>query len=157
MVQPENRQGLVLKYNRISSLQGSSNRSDFRGVDQLYVRFDDEQCWLDYWKTNFILVEQVLGKVKDSTVTMGSSSGSKKDKVAAVPGEVPESKYAVFEKKFECGWVMCSSMNDHLNHSCQHRPIFVTSAADRGELMDTELLLDGEGGSSPSVSSSSSS
>jgi hypothetical protein len=133
MLLPQNLEGIILQYRRAtvtvnvdtglpvisgSEAAGSSSAQndqepDSGGalsltkevqVDQIFVRMEARQVWLDYWTTQYVLLRKVQG-----------------DHL---------SKFEHIDAKFPCGWVPFSDLDDHLFHTCQNREIRLTGEND---------------------------
>ena len=100
LILPDLSEGVVSKYRRTSPLHGCENKSQFNGIDQIYVKFAEKSVWVDYWESGIVLLE-FHPPVDRNTV-------------------VP----------FSCGWILCSDINDHLNHKCEFRNIYIKGESD---------------------------
>lgn len=74
-------------------------------VDQIFVRLEGQQLWVDFWSTHYILLRKVQG-----------------DNL---------SKTQHIDLKFPCGWVTYADMEDHLHHECVNREIYLTGSNDK--------------------------
>jgi hypothetical protein len=83
----------------------STRRTKQVQVDQIFLRMETQQVWVDYWTTHYTLLRKVQGEHL--------------------------SKHEHIDHKFACGWVTYSDMNEHLLHHCLNREIRVAGDNDR--------------------------
>ena len=135
MLLPQNKEGIVLQYRRYTEpvqassstalvvRDGSANDMDAeqnakgnksfdvpssssaKPVDQLFLRMEDQQMWVDNWTCPFILLRKVQGEHL--------------------------SKYEHIDLKFPCGWISHADIDHHLCHECTNREIYLAGANDR--------------------------